>query len=118
MAWAHRKADRSVPSVKRDRAASETPRSTPAWLCAHGSRRARSDLALSSDHTRPANWIPLIGVQPVANDPSIQFEKAAMLHPDRRRASGRPALGKFLRPTDIPPATPFGSWPRRCRATA
>jgi hypothetical protein len=47
----------------------------------------------------PANWIPFLGVQVDANDPSIQFEKAAMLHPKSTGIGIVPPIGRFLRAT-------------------
>ncbi|HLZ10220.1 MAG TPA: hypothetical protein VKT80_16640, partial [Chloroflexota bacterium] len=55
----------------------------------------------------PANWIPLIGVQASPPDPSIQFEKAAMLHPTSSGVGVVPSLGRFLSPTDLPVSTPY-----------
>lgn len=56
----------------------------------------------------PANWIPLLGVQPEPNDPSIVLEKAAALLP---RSDGTPAivpsLGKILSPTSVTPPYRF-----------
>jgi hypothetical protein len=57
----------------------------------------------------PANWIPLLGVLHSAGDPSIDFEKAAMLHP-KEHGNGVgvvPSLGRILSPTDQPGPTPY-----------
>jgi hypothetical protein len=50
----------------------------------------------------PANWTPLLGVQPDPTDPSIQLEKAAMLHPTTTGVDVVPSLGRFLSPSDVP----------------
>jgi hypothetical protein len=56
----------------------------------------------------PANWTPLLGVQPIPNDPSFQLERAAMLHPTSAGGVGVvPPVGRFLNPTDVPAGTPY-----------
>jgi hypothetical protein len=55
----------------------------------------------------PANWIPLLAVQPSSTDPSIEFEKAAMLHPKSDGVGIVPSLGRFLSPTDLPLNSPY-----------
>jgi hypothetical protein len=56
----------------------------------------------------PANWTPLVGVQPIANDPSFQLEKAALLHPTSAGGVGvvLPA-GRVLNPSGVPAGTPY-----------
>ena len=57
----------------------------------------------------PANWIPLLGVSHASGDPSIDFEKAAMLHPTEHGSSVGvvPSLGRILSPADQPGPTPY-----------
>jgi hypothetical protein len=55
----------------------------------------------------PANWIPLLAVKPDPTDPSIQLEKAAMLHPTSTGLGVVQSLGRFLTPSDQPPPNPY-----------
>jgi hypothetical protein len=107
MAWAIER--RTLSPIREPRSGRERDAEIDASVILPPTAAGEPDAALLYRATTrvPANWIPLIGVQPIANDPSIQFEKAAMLHPTSTGVGVVPALGKFLRPTDIPPAGPY-----------
>jgi hypothetical protein len=55
----------------------------------------------------PANWTPLLGVQPIVNDPSFQLEKAAILRPTSTGVGVALPLGRILNPTSVPTGTPY-----------
>jgi hypothetical protein len=58
----------------------------------------------------PANWTPLLAVLANPNDPtdpSIEFEKAAMLHPTSTGVDIVPTLGRFLKPSDVVAHAPY-----------
>jgi hypothetical protein len=63
-------------------------------------------LVYQIESTVPANWTPLLGVQPDSADPSYQLERAAMLHPTSTGVGVCAPQGRFLTPTDVASSSP------------